>query len=707
MANTTEPLGSPSTTRAFRWVQLAALAALALGWIIALVVLGGPDFTPWATSRLIALLVPVLATVTLCLLPGLALLRWLWDGSQLAWPERLASACGLGIGLPALLLMLFHLLQLPWPGWMTFVYLALSVVALLIPRRRSQLSLPISSTPSTPVWVLAALIGLTITALLGRLYTISDLLVGANADSFHHTLIAQLLAEHNGLFTNWAPYAPLTTFTYHYGFHACVTFVYWLTGMPIPSLLPIVGQVISAAIIPAIYALTARVTGSSAAGIWAALLIGFVNTQPAYYAFWGRYPFIASHIVLIALLICWKQVLELPKLAPRLMILTGIASASLVHTHYQTTLLAALLIGSYCAALLLRATTRAQTTAVFGRVALIGLIALVVSAPWLANTIGGNLDRNVAFNSDRQSGEAFAGIPLPPLVPFYLKGVVLLLALGGLLLALRRRDWQTTLLAVWALLSLATAVPYLFGLPGTGAIEPSVAPLTLYLTIGPLAGYLLGSLLTFICGVPGLFAPYWWRIARTKAPTALALVTVVLASAWGVGWQRGLVPVYARMVTPADQQAIAWVQANTPANAKFLVNSNPLYSGLMLVGTDAGWWLPLLAHRQVNVPPLTYGSELSAQPDFAKQTHSLAEALRAVPLTDGRGRVINAARAGAIRELKAAGITYVYLGAQPLQGPGTFTNIDRIDPQSLRASRDFRLVYDAGGVTIFELLGTP
>jgi hypothetical protein len=114
-----------------------------------------------------------------------------------------------------------------------------------------------------------------------------------------------------------------------------------------------------------------------------------------------------------------------------------------------------------------------------------------------------------------------------------------------------------------------------------------------------------------------------------------------------------------------------------------------------------------LAGRSVSVPPLTYGSELPAQPDVAQQTQNLAEALRAAPLTDGRGRAIDAARAGAIRALRAAGITYIYLGAQPLQGPGTFTSIDRIDPQSLKASSEFRLVYDAGGVTIFELLGTP
>lgn len=703
IANTTEPIGSPLTTRAFGWQELAALAIFALGWMITLIGIGGPELTTWLRVGLPSVLLIALVTILLCVLPGLALLRWLWEG-PLAWPERIACAVGLGIGLPALLLMLFHLIRLPWPPWMTFVYLSVAAVALLIPRR-SSVSSAAQARP-TPLWIAAALVGLTISALLGRLYTISDLLVGANADSFHHTLIAQLLADHQGLFTSWEPYAPLATFTYHYGFHACVTFVHWLTGVPIATLLPIVGQVIAATIIPAVYALTARLTGSAAAGVWAALLIGFVNTQPAYYAFWGRYPFLASHVLLVAILICWMQALAAPKLSPRLLVLTGIASAALAHTHYQTTLLAVLLIGSYISVLLLRAPPR-EAARLLGRAALIGLIALILAAPWLATTIGGNLVRNVTFNSDRQSGEAFAGIPLPPLVPFYLKNSLLLFALGGLLLAIRRRTWRAALLALWALLSVVTVMPYLFGLPGTGAIEPAVAPLTLYLTVGPLAGYFLGSLLTFVPLAPELAAPRWWRWLRSSAPTVLALISVVVVSAWGVAWQRGLVPIYARMVTPADQQAIAWVRANTPADARFLVNSNPLYGGLMLVGTDAGWWLPLLAGRQVSVPPLSYGSERSAQPEFVTNTQNLAEALRAAPLSDGAARAINVARAGAVRELRAADIRYIYLGAQPLQGPGTFASIDRIDPQSLRESADFRLVYDAGGVTIFELLGTP
>jgi hypothetical protein len=129
-----------------------------------------------------------------------------------------------------------------------------------------------------------------------------------------------------------------------------------------------------------------------------------------------------------------------------------------------------------------------------------------------------------------------------------------------------------------------------------------------------------------------------------------------------------------------------------------------LYGGLMIVGTDAGWWLPLLANRAVSVPPLPYGSEVAIDPAFPIRTMELATALRGSPTTDTRPRAINAARAGALRELRAAGITYVYLGAQPLRGPETFSDVDRIDPISLRASLDFRLVYDHDGVTIFELL---
>jgi hypothetical protein len=707
MANRTELLGSPQFTRNQYLILAGSIAGTALIWLASLVFFSGTGILTWMLGRFFVQFVPIVVIILLCILPGLALLRWFWGSDPLPWPERLSVAMGVGIGLPALLLIVFHLLGLSWGFWQTIGYFGIALFACIVPtsvisrllRRPQQANQPVLPRGKHDPWQIMILVGLCVSGLISRLYPIRDQLVGANVDSYHHTLISQLLVDRGGLFQDWLPYVPLKTFTYHYGFHAIVAFSHWLTGMPIMGLLPLVGQVIAAAMIPAIYTLTVRFSHNHAAGIAAALLIGFFNTQPAYYAFWGRYPFIASHVLLIAVICCWQHVLAAARLKPGLVVLTAITSAALAHTHYQTTIFAALFLSSMFIADWLHTTTWRATSRLAGRIAVIGALTLLLALPWLLNTFAGELDRNVAVNSASQSGAAFAGVPLPPWVPLYLKAPMLVLAVAGLVLALRRKEYSILIMVPWALLSQLIAYPYLFGLPGTGAIEPTLAAMVLYLSIGPLAGYAVG-----IVWQMALEQAAKQRYPIVPAMRVVALATVILITAWGTSWQSNLVPPYIRMVTAADLRAMAWVRENTPADARFLVNSNPLYAGAMVVGTDAGWWLPYLAGRATSVPPLSYGSEVASDPMFVLQVHRLAEALRSAPLADGRPRAIDVARAGAIRQLRANGIRYVYLGAQALIGPGTFPDVDRIDPGTLRASSNFRIVYDADGVLIFELL---
>ncbi len=65
-----------------------------------------------------------------------------------------------------------------------------------------------------------------------------------------------------------------------------------------------------------------------------------------------------------------------------------------------------------------------------------------------------------------------------------------------------------------------------------------------------------------------------------------------------------------------DMRAADWIQANTPPDAGFLVNSFFAYGGASIVGSDGGWWLPYLAQRQTNLPPLTYTAEKGPTPDY-------------------------------------------------------------------------------------------
>ena len=105
------------------------------------------------------------------------------------------------------------------------------------------------------------------------------------------------MVDHFGLFDSWEPYAPLITFTYHFGFHANIAFWHWFTGTPVPDSLIVVGQIHNTAALLLAYVLTNILTGDRRAGLWAAALTGFVNTMPVYYVNWGRFTQLTGQLI--------------------------------------------------------------------------------------------------------------------------------------------------------------------------------------------------------------------------------------------------------------------------------------------------------------------------------------------------------------------------------------------------------------------------
>jgi hypothetical protein len=674
-------------------------ALLAVGWLAAIAVFGSSDVLVWALSSAGRLALPAGAALALWIVPGMALISLLWRDHTLSVIERIGVAWGIGAALPPILLLLADLLDLPWNRLTTIMYVVLAVsVWLFAVWRNTKASerAPQRDPANGRIaqgYIVPLMIGLVALALIARLYTTREMLVGSYVDSYHHTLIAQLMVENHGLFHSWQPYAPLTTFTYHFGFHANVALYHWLTGISVPRALLDVGQTMNAATLIVVYALTARLSRNAIAGVWVALIVGFYNITPAMLSFWGRYTSLTSNLILAIVLIVWMDAIETPRLNPSLLGLAAIVSAGLSLTHYQTSLIAAVMMAAYLIALRLRSPmlTVAET---LGRSLIIVVCAALLTAPWWAGVVSGHLDRNVVHViQTKPANEMLSASTIPHIAPIFLKRPIIALACVGTLIALRRRDWRSALPVGWTLAALATAVPHAFGLPGTGIIDAAFVSFMFYLMVTPLAGVSLAAISD--------------AIKRAIPRLSLVLITaiIIFVSAWGVGWQRNLVSAYVRMVTPADVQAMEWVRTHTPSDARFIVNSHPIYGGDMIVGTDAGWWLPFFTGRQTNVPPMTYGSELSADPQYALDINALARDLRRRPLTDGRPVVIDLTLPETIDRLRTAGYTYVYIGAQLIAGPFTIAELpDRIDVVKLRESPHFRLVYDRDGVEIFELV---
>ncbi|MFL5804299.1 MAG: DUF6541 family protein [Roseiflexaceae bacterium] len=677
---------STRTLRLDWWPPLLLAMVMLAAWLF-----GDGQPLLWASTAVFGALLIVIAMLAMFLLPGLALLRLLWPDT-LASAERWPLAIGISCSLPPLLLLLGEPLGLRWNAWLCWGFLVLCAIVLVWPSRsESWLSSWRRRLSWHPDRQHLLLLAITAAAVIARLYAARDLPVGMWGDSYHHTVIAQLLVDHGGLFSSWRPYAPLKTFTYHYGFHSNVAWLHWLSGEPVTRGLLVVGQLQSALAVPLVYLLTQRLLGRPRAALWAALMVGFVSIMPAFYLNWGRYTQLAGQTILPAACVVWMALLAAAADRSarrgqllRLAALAALATAGLTLTHYRVAVFLACFIASYCLYLLL---SKWRTPLALLRPAGLGLgagtLAVLLALPWLLRLREGALlrigDKFLSTNIGADQSNDLPPITL--IFSFFANNYLLSIALIGVILLIWRRQWRSLVLVGWAALTWLAANPYLIGLNGAGIITSFAVLIAVYLVLAPLAGAAIDSVCEWLAHTP--------HMARLlDRGQVLAGVLLVF---WGLGWQQHVIAPENQIFTPADQQAMDWIRQATPPDAAFFVNSFTAYGGTLYVGSDGGWWLPFMSGRQSSLPPITYASEASEQPGFQGTVNTINATIE-------RDAVHTHATAAALR---AAGYTYLYDGpAAAGLPPGTQ---EYIDPADLAGSPLYELVYNQGGVTIWRL----
>jgi hypothetical protein len=115
----------------------------------------------------------------------------------------------------------------------------------------------------------------------------------------------------------------------------------------------------------------------------------------------------------------------------------------------------------------------------------------------------------------------------------------------------------------------------------------------------------------------------------------------------------------------------------------------------VVVGSDGGWWLPLLAHRPTTIPPITYGFERGPRADYREWVNALPRAIDAQGL--GAPSVL--------RLLAERGVTHLYLGQQ--RGRVNHPGPTAIRAEALLGNPHFRPVYHHDRVWIFEIVPSP
>ncbi len=638
-----------------------------------------------------------LAAPFVFLLPGWALLSLLLPSESFK-PERrpdmgawLALAAGLTLALTPVALLILHILRLKIGTGTILAYLVISAAVIgwrRGPIWRDSLLRPVSwrqrlACLDAPMLALALVMALTIGV---RLWVVRGINTGFWGDSYLHTLITQLVLDNGGLFESWDPYAPLQTFTYHFGFHGNVALfqwaTVWLTGSQTARTVVLAGQFMNALAALLIYPLAVRLSGGRRwAGVGAVLIAGLLTPMPMFYVNWGRYTQLAGQIILPVAIWFNMEAVEAQQRDPRRLALAGLAVAGLALTHYLVFALFALFLVLYLAVRLLgRWRQWALWREGLLRITLIGACAALLVLPWAINLLGGLLPRILAGFvqgevSAEQVGQENTFFPLTHVVPNY---VLLAAGIGGLWALFRRR--QMALLLLWVGCLFLLSNPHWLGLPGTGVVNNFTMELSLYIPASILAADLVGS----------LFDYGWRRLDRLRPALGLAAIALLVGAAWlGVSQRKGVIDTTYQLVTAADEKALAWVRQNTPEEAKFLANSFFAYGGSLIAGSDAGWWIPLLADRENTIPPLVYGSELGPDPGYVERVNAVTRFLEENALTDPE----------IVRYLGEQAITHVFVGEKG--GP-------LLDPAVLQASPYYRAMYkppaEAQGPWVFEVV---
>lgn len=625
----------------------------------------------------------------LYLVPGYALLAWVYPhpslggwGEGLPWPARMGLAAGLSLALYPLLLLWTDLVGLHWGPLYAWVPVVGGLAALVWRYRRWRPQEGWDGlrrwARSESFWPDLALVFILALVFGVRLLVVRGLDAPMWGDSYQHTVIAQLLVDHGGLFDSWEPYAELRTFTYHFGFHSAVAAFHWLTEISVYQATLWVGQILNGFAIVALYPLVIWMGGNRWSGVVAALVAGLLLPMPMRYVNWGRYTQLAGQVILPAAVMISGTFLESPRRNWALAGMAWVAISGLALTHYRVLIFYVVFVAAWLVLHVRKSNWRHPVARVAGA----GIGSAVLFLPWFLHTFAGQITRSFAkqLSTPPESISTFTrqynaiGDITAYMSP--MMWMLFAVAIGSVLW--RRRRGGLFISLWWFLLLIATNPGWLH-LPGSGAISNFALFIGIYIPAGLLVGDALGEWIA------------QWDKSRWRAVLFAAVGCALGVSGFLMRMKDVQVAPHA-LVTRPDLRAMAWIREHTPADARFLVNSFFAYGGSAIVGSDGGWWLPLLAGRANTVPPLNYGTEQGPFPNYREWMNELTAQIQEKGIDHPE----------TVAELRRRSIGYVYIGQQQgrvnYQGPGV------LDPEVLLNSRPYRLVYHQDRVWVFEVI---
>lgn len=651
----------------------------------------------------------LLAGVLLFILPGWGVLTHIyakWDSLDLL--EKAALSTGLSLAIYPLFFLWTDTIGIRLGSLYAWLPAALGGILVIIqigltnihPTKRK--GRPLVSTILSTIYILRKFDthNITLIVLIGlitftRFWSIRMLAAPLWGDSYHHTLITQLLIDNKGLFHTWAPYADLLSFTYHFGFHSFAAIYHWFTGLDALQAVLWTGQIINILAVTTLYIMTTRIIRARWAGILTLLISGLLLSMPMYYLNWGRYTQLAGHVLLIPTAIFVWNFLDDPGIDWKNLSIISIAQAGLFLTHYRVLIFLLPLYIIYPLFNLRKINLKKQSLSVL----LQGAVTLILISPWLFRLSEGRLPsqflQHVSTPASQVSLSTLEYNVIGDL-KLYLPVLMWVLTIAAVMLFVLRKNKTALIVVFWWIGVFLMANPAYFGIPGTGILSNFAVLISAYIPASILVGSAIGDLLGRLerrtsreeseayQGSRSLFKPI--------VPIVIGLLIIMMGIYGARSRLRDIRPSQHALVTFPDLFASEWIKNNLPQEAKFLVNSFLAYSGSLIVGSDAGWWLPLLSGRQTMLPPMPYTSEKGPSPDYITNINFLVELINAHGVSD---KIVKNA-------LEERQITHIYIGQQ--HGRVNAPLPPYLNPEKLIEDPDLGLIYHKDRVWIFEII---
>jgi hypothetical protein len=642
----------------------------------------------------------------LFILPGWGLFSLLWPSwNKLTWPEKLGLSAGLSLAVYPLLFVWTDVIGLHLGA--IYAWLPpLSGLAIIIWRNRSEFRSGIFirfkktllKSADLRTWLPdLALVVIVFLIFFTRLWAIRSLDAPLWADSVQHTAIAQLLKNNGGLFQSWMPITPYSSLTVQFGFSSFSVLFSWLLQLDIPKAVLIVAQLINGLAVITLYPLAVKIArGSHWAGVGAVMAAGLISSMPAYYINWGRFAQLAGQAVLpVALWLIWEA-LAMPLVKPSLrkitpltvktIFLSAIVLAGMMLSYYRMPFFYVTFVLSLV--VVLGITVWCGDTKLWIKALIVLIIVAVIAAflliPWALRMLNSQLaaDIEVGIFGDspleRVKNEMDVWKNVFRLLPE--AGILMALSFVSLVWSSIRKNWNVTAVFLWVIFLIAIIPSMLIHLPGANMMQTFAIEISLYIPLSLVVGWLVAEIAL---------------LSKKRLWQVFIEVVVFTVSLYGAFSQRKILhpDIYTYLTRP-DLRAMTWIQGNIPTNAVFFVEG-VIYNNTSVIGSDAGWWIPILTGRQNTMPPqYAILNENSFEPGYTDRMINLVNSLQKTSLDTPQ----------AFAMLCNNNVTHIYIGQQQGRSALKFLGSPQLFSSSnLVGSTYYDLIYHHDQVYIYAI----